>query len=515
MMRIENHSGLGSACRVALFAIVLGVSVRTTRAATITVPAGGDLQSALTNAQPGDTIRLEAGATFVGNFTLPNKNGTAVITIETTPAGLPGAGARIGPAQAARLAKLRSPNNLPVLQTAPGAHHWHVQLLEFQANAGGAGDIIALGDGAQRSLSGIAHDLVFDRCYIHGDPDVGQKRGIALNSASTTVTGSYIADIKAVGQDSQAIGGWNGPGPFTITNNYLEAAGENVMFGGSDPAVPNLVPSDIIFTNNQVVKQTAWRSQSWDVKNLLELKNARRVTIEGNTFDYNWLAAQSGFAILFTVRNQGGACPWCQVEQVTFENNAVRHSAAGISILGVDDVHPSQQTHSIVVRNNLFADIDNQNWGGNGYFLQLERSPRDVQVDHNTIIQEHASGILSVEGIVLGFSFTNNLIRRNAYGIIGRDRAPGNDTISAFFPASTIAGNALADADPARYPAGNLFPASTEFREQFISYASGDYRLTRTSAWRRAGTDGRDLGAALSVAGVPTATAAPLPSSVR
>ena len=44
---------------------------------------------------------------------------------------------------------------------------------------------------------------------------------------ATTITGSYIAEIKAPSQDSQAIAGWNGPGPYTITNNYLEAASEN------------------------------------------------------------------------------------------------------------------------------------------------------------------------------------------------------------------------------------------------------------------------------------------------
>ena len=117
--------------------------------------------------------------------------------------------------------------------TAPGAHHWRLMLIEVVGN--GMGDLITLGDGDQTSLTRVPHDLVLDRVYIHGDAAAGQKRGIALNSASTTITGSYISDIKAVGQDSQAICGWNGPGPFTITNNYLEAAGENMLFGGADP----------------------------------------------------------------------------------------------------------------------------------------------------------------------------------------------------------------------------------------------------------------------------------------
>ena len=71
---------------------------------------------------------------------------------------------------------------------------------------------------------------------------------------------SYISDIKAVNADSQAINGYNGAGPFTIENNYLEAAGENVLFGGADPAVTNLVPSDIVLRRNHLFKPLAWRN---------------------------------------------------------------------------------------------------------------------------------------------------------------------------------------------------------------------------------------------------------------
>ena len=51
---------------------------------TITVKAGGDFQAALDRAKAGDTILLEAGATFSGNFNLPNKSGNEFIIIRTS-----------------------------------------------------------------------------------------------------------------------------------------------------------------------------------------------------------------------------------------------------------------------------------------------------------------------------------------------------------------------------------------------------------------------------------------------
>ncbi len=397
-------------------------------AATLTVPAGGDLQAALDRAKAGDTIELDAGATYTGHFTLPNKDGDAVTTVRTAGPDTSAPQGRISPAGAARLAKLRTPDNEAALQTAAGAHHWRITLLEVLG--ADDGDLVSLGSGSheQTIAAQVPHDLVIDRVFIHGDPAKGRRRGIGLNSAATTVTRSYISDIKAVGCDAQAICGWNGPGPFTITNNYLEASTENVLFGGADPGIKDLVPSDITVTGNTLSKPQAWRQERWEVKNLFELKNARRVTVRDNIFEYNWQAGQVGYAILFTVRNQDGACPWCEVSDVVFENNVVRHSAGAVSILGIDNNHPSRQTRGIVIRSNVFTDIDNQRWGGSGYAFLILGGPRDITVDRNTIIQEHGSGFLQVEGPpVPGFVFTGNTVRQNTYGVIGTDRAPGND----------------------------------------------------------------------------------------
>jgi hypothetical protein len=487
------------------------VSVTPASGATIQVPPGGDVQQAVSAAQPGDVIALTAGAVYAGPITLTPKSGNAPITIRTAAdAGLPADGARISPANAAALAAIQQNGNAPAIQTTAGAHHWRLMLLEIRGN--GTNDIVTLGDGsgAQPAAAQIPHDLVVDRVYLHGDAVRGQKRGIALNSASTAITGSWISDIKAVGQDSQAIAGWNGPGPFAITNNYLEASGENVMFGGADPSVPGLVPSDITLAGNQFFKQPSWRDEKWSVKNLLELKNARRVAILRNTFDYNWQGGQSGYAILFTVRNQDGHCPWCQVDHVTFEGNAVRHAAAGVQILGYDNNHPSQQAQAITIRNNLFADIDSVNWGGNGYFLALIGGARDVTVDHNTIISDHGSGIATMDGPpVLGFTFTNNLAKHNLYGFIGTGRGVGADSISAFLPGSVISRNAIAGGTESRYPGDNTYPSVAQFESQFAGYATGDYRLVAASPWRGAATDGRDLGVFAADAALPPPSASP------
>jgi PKD repeat protein len=234
------------------------------QASTIFVAAGGDLQQALDAAQPGDTILLEENAEFVGNFVLPLKTGTAWITLRSAAPDtvLPPAGIRIQPSHSPLLARLRSPNSSAALLTAPGAHHWALRYLDFPANDNGLGDIVQIGDGssAQNSLDKVPHHITLNHVYVHGSPLVGQKRGVALNAANVTISDSYIAECKGIGQDTQAIGGWNGPGPYVIENNYLEAAGENVMFGGADPGIANLVVDGVTVRRNYLSRPMSWRN---------------------------------------------------------------------------------------------------------------------------------------------------------------------------------------------------------------------------------------------------------------
>jgi hypothetical protein len=262
--------------------------------ATISVPAGGDLQAALDRAQAGDVVMLAAGAEFVGNFTLPVKSGTGFIVVRssTPDSMLPGPGVRVNPLFAPKLARLRSPNSLAALRTVPSSHHWVLKYLEFAPNLEGYGDIIQIGDGSksQNTLAMVPRQFVLDHLYVHGDPLFGQKRCIALNAADVTVRDSYVADCKGVGMDTQAIGGWNGPGPYVIENNYLEGAGENVLFGGSDPGIPGLVAENIVVRRNFMSKPLEWRDPIIPAPALPTAAAVSGGTLPAGTYGYRIVA---------------------------------------------------------------------------------------------------------------------------------------------------------------------------------------------------------------------------------
>lgn len=464
--------------------------------------AGDNLQDALDKAKPGEVIALKPGTIFKGPLTLPNKSGEGWITIRTAAADavFPAPGVRVDPSNAPLMPIIESSSD-PVIATDAGAHHYRFIGIEIRPRTGAfLHNLIALGM-EEGSAEELPHHIVFERCYLHGDPQVGGRRGIALNGRNAAVVDSYLSDFKEQGADSQAIAGWNGLGPFTIVNNYIEGAGENIMFGGADPTVKNLVPADIEIRMNHLAKPLSWKigdpsyaGTPWTIKNLLELKNARRVLIEGNILEYNWVQAQNGFAILFTPRNQDGSAPWSMVQDVTFTSNILRHTGSAVNIAGRDDNHPSQQTSHILIRNNLFEDVDGAKWGGSGRLVQLLSGAADVVIDHNTAF--HTGEVIAAAGIpTTGLVYQNNLTPHNQYGVAG-DSAYGNPilTLTKYFPGAVFEKNVLEGGNASSYPPDNFFPP-TMADVRFVDLPGGNYRLQPASSYKRAGTDGKDIGA--------------------
>jgi hypothetical protein len=541
--------------------VYLDTRYPTVNGATVSVASGGNLQAALNAALPGTEIVLEAGATFTGNFTLPAKAGQGWIVIRTSrPDRMPAEGNRVDPAShAAYMPKIVTANSIAAVTALAGAHHYRFVGIEFAATGSLSYNVIRLGNDSETDAGRQPGDIVIDRCYIHGHTTGDLRRGITLNSRSTAVIDSHISEVHQLGADTQAIGGWNGPGPFKIVNNYLEAAGENVMIGGADPAISNMVPSDIEIRRNHIAKPLRWKSSiiekpviaqavastggslapgtncyyrivargrigysatassassdeigvllsagqssvqlswsasehatsyrvyrstdrqawhyydvtgtsytdtgasptggttttpssvgtRWTVKNLFELKSARRVLIDGNLFENSWKHAQTGYAILIKSTNPDGGAPWNVTEDVTFTNNLVRHAGIGISIIGRDSSDTFEFTRKIKIENNLFDDIDGARWNSNGNAIQLLAGntpaggapclPSDIIINHNTFF---GSGYILVDGPSngsgLGFRFTNNIIKTSSYGIKGSGTPSGDGTISAYFTA--------------------------------------------------------------------------------
>jgi hypothetical protein len=464
-----------------------------------------ELDAVLLTAEPGDTILLEPGRTYTGNFVLPCHGGGDPITI-TTDGPIPPQGTRITPETAAPLAKLQAaPGGMAAIRTAPGAAFWNVVGVDILPNPGGHNDLIAFGDGsdAQSDREAIPHHLLLDRCSLHGDPTHGQRRGVSLHAGETIIRDCDIRGMFAPGQDSQAIAGWNGPGPWLIDNNYLSAASENFLVGGDTIRIADLLPSDITFTRNTVAKDRAWRGKGYNVKNLLELKTGVRVVIEDNTFDHNWAGeGQSGYAIVFTVRNEYGANPWATIKDVRFRRNIVRHSAGWLNILGLDDrgaAYPSVLLSGLLVEDNLAVDI-NQDGGGAGHFAQIQRGDR-ITLNHNTVILEQEGQAVSLyllNAPQSHFVCTNNIFPNHGLTIFGdHGKADGVPTLDEHAPGWTVARNVVYGPWASNYPPDTAFAEPDITAVGFVDPAAGDYALAPTSPYVDAALDGTNIGARL------------------
>ena len=460
----------------------------------IAVPPGGNVQAAIDAAAPGDTITLTAGATYAGSYRLTYKVPTTAgeyITIRSSAFAAFQPGNRVSPADRANMALVIAPRGLAAFQTERAANHYRLTGLEIVPTAGDYNyDLIRFGVGDESSSLDIPEHLQADHLYVHGDPAVGSKRGIGANGRSITIRDSYISGFFSTFQDSQAICGWNGPGPMTIVNNYLEAAGENIMFGGQTPTLAGVVPSDITIQGNYLYKPLSWKSTNYIIKNLLELKNGRRVLIESNILENSWGPLQFGQALTFTVRTEYGTAPWAVVQDVTFRYNIIRNAGRVSLFTGYDDQAGNLGVGSnLTLQNNVFENIAERGFAAFG--------AATLVIDHNTLLMNPGSQMLLAGDIAptSGLVFTNNIATHGLYGVWGSGAGLGTVALNAYFPGAQFANNALLDApvNPSSYPAGNLFRTTAE--AGFMNLAAGDYRLGSASPFLASGTDGRAIGA--------------------
>ena len=456
------------------------------------VTAGADLQAALNNAQPGDTLRLETGATWEGDYLFTEKAAGGV-TISCDVERLPLPGNRVTQTLADGY-----PRVVGHLRTNPKASGYTLAGIRVDSYPNyyttGLVDIGGQGvnmDYVCTSEAELPRDWVIDRCWFQADPGWGGKRGIAANCGALTVRDSVIKNFFSDGQDTQAIGAWNGTGPYTITNNYLEASGENVMFGGACPAIHGLVPSDITITGNWFHKPDSWRvvdvmgrpagllrphrtkpglfvtKAAPAVKNLFEIKNGKRCKLFRNIFEGCWSKAQAGFAFQLTVRTcEAGDYPWACVNDILIEQNLII-SENGINILGIDGArehcpdppYAGEAQTIVMVKNEIRA----------SWCFQIMSAARGITITDNTCAANYGAMMAfdTMEGLP---EMTDLIVERNAIrygtGIVGSGAGPGTQALDMFWEAWKFAGNAVFGipsselwwiTQPQWYPPDNLY----------------------------------------------------------
>jgi hypothetical protein len=468
----------------------------------IRVKKGEDLQAAIEAAQSGQTLLLEAGAAY-GPIVLPSKPpfDGAYITIQTEGFLSPVRdGERVSPSQASTMARILSTGGRPAVGTAPRAHHYRFVGIEFApgADAPYVYNLIDLGGSDYGSLEQFPHHLTFDRCYVHSTGLNKARRGFALNSGETSIINSHVSGFAGESDETQAIAGWNGPGPFNIVNNFLEAGGEVILFGGSDPSITNLVPSDIKIQRNYLHRPPEWRGRAL-IKGTFELKNAKRVVIDGNVLESKIMTT----AFVLTVRNQNGRAPWSTLEDVTVTNNVVRGATSGFNILGTDNEHSSQTAHGIRISNNLLLNVVPDEQKNIAYFLQINGGDL-ITIEHNTV-QQSGNIVTSYGRPTTNFVFKDNIVQYGLYGLVCMGDGPPCKDGGPFcrcFPNAVIKGNVIADSQNAlksdasissRYPPGNSFVESFD-KISFVDSLRDNWQLATNSKFRGRSTDGADPG---------------------
>lgn len=517
-------AGVGAAMTATIMAVVMFTD--------------SSVQGMINSANCGDIITLEAGKTYVENITLPVKQCTGFITIQSSRASELPEGKRVTPAQAPLLAWLQSNVNAePVIKTAPGAHHY--KFIGIRASTINEGvfvyDVVRLGGGrdTQKTVAEAPHHIDIDRSYIHGWPTQDVLRGVAANCGECSVTNSHIDDIHWVGIEAQAIDAWNGPGPFRFNNNFLAAAGQSIMIGGADSAIPELMPANGEIRRNHMFKPLAWKAghptyagKHWTVKNGLEFKVGINWVVDGNVIENVWVDAQDGSIVLLTVRNQECSAPWSTIQNVTITNNLIIGAdGAALNLLGEDNeatveyvtAHPdkcdiktaklgSVRGSGVTVSNNLFHGIK-------GAFLQLNGF-NNVSIDHNTHLQGFSLMTLFGQQST-GFKYTNNLTQDRDYCIFGDGGTQGVDALAKFAPGAVVTANVIAG-PRCTYPSGNTHPASltlpADFRSSFPNAGANIDTLRAAQSGVVSPTPSPTVQPSVSPSPTATATIAPSPS---
>lgn len=433
------------------------------------------------------------------------------------------------------------------------ANHWRIQGIEIGSRStlldppvyalvflGGSceGD----GFGYFKNRDQIGHHITFEQVWCHGlsttfsgprpqnEPASSTRRCILANADHFTFKDSLLDDFAEIGQDSQGILVYNAYGPFAFDNLFIDAAGENIMFGGADPSreLPGLIPCDINISNSYLTKNwNRWAEGAkvgysnspfnWQSKNSLEFKNACRANVWGSVIEASWAYNQSGMIVMHQSMNQDGTCLHCVVRDVDHFQNIVRWGAEMFGFGGkTGQMGGSAMARNIKFRDTLAYGIEDYfGWastanpplvgtGGTAFKLisgsasgSSHEPLTGMHLLRNTIINRtQIAAVGNCEDKYADFKYAGNLARAgmpwydaqitfcaSAGGKIGFDLFFGTDYEIERNVTGTDGGLG------APWPASNVFLSTAAFADLFVDYKNMDYRLKPGSPYEGLGVD--------------------------
>jgi hypothetical protein len=521
---------------------------------TVVTVQPNQLQSAYNSAHCGDVLQLAHGQTWSGTPSFASKNCDDQHWITIRSDAIPSSpGARVPKGSETQMARLLMKQGITVW-----GDHIRFIGIEFAKQPGGIMFLMAQMHGANK--------IIFDRCSFHGNPKEESQHGITLNTGkNVAVIDSRLYEFHCIAKtgacvDSQAISGGTGAagddvtnsGPLKIVNNYIEASGENILFGGSHANGPG--PNDVEIRRNWLNKPMSWNPLDpsyagvpYIVKNDFELKNGTRILIEGNVFTNTWSGyTQPGAAILFTPKNQAGQingkpanlCPNCAVLDTTFRYNSISTAAMFMVIgSGVNDNgaycagQHRTSIHDIIVDDLQYSTCyqcsSMLNELGSGYAATnpppVDSILSSVSIQNLTIVnsgnragQPGATAVSALFNIgsippgavvpqVTNVGFVNSIAPTMSNGFVAtgggtsncmnvttKPATPAKQWPGCFVGNSPFTGNVLVgwSGKPTDWPAGNSFEAN--FNNLFINFnggKGGDYHLVANSPYAGHGAD--------------------------
>ncbi len=478
---------------------------------TYTVNAGEDLQAAIDQAIAASPslnhlIVLQAGATFDGSFILRARGSATgwIVIRSSSMASLPPSGTRVTPAHVSFMPTLRSTViQTPVVTAEAGSHHYRLVGLHITMTSAATpveSALVQFGTGGEGDAN-QAHHLILDRSWVDVPSTAEARNGVYLNASNIAVIDSRISGAQQQGNESHALVGWNSLGPILIQNNYLEAASINILFGGTaGHAVSGSGAPDVTIRRNYLSKQLrwkkddpAWDGKSWAVKNLIEFKTATRVLVEGNILERSWGDAQEGWIVRM---NLFASNPGDDIADVTWRYNILRNGANGFDICGSCSAGPVVERR-VLLENNLIYNLDPIAWSGpeEGWAFMFRNGAQDITVRHNTVLQ-NGTFLIFTGAMLSNVSLTDNIANHGPSGVFGDGVGIGTVALDQYVAGWTFTKNALIESTVPedQYPADNFFPADLA-AVGFVDPANGDYHLAPSSPYKKAGTDGKDIGA--------------------